>query len=116
VRGASRRDQAQGALLSSSEQDITVQTGNGPRFFPRDQVRTVSLVNPKRTQWTLIGAAVGGGLMIPLTLSASRTCFGSGVCVPRDVGMGRLLVNTGIAIGAASPFVWLARNTVVYKQ
>jgi hypothetical protein len=30
--------------------------------------------------------------------------------------MGRLLLNTSIAVGAASPFVWLARNTVVYKR
>jgi hypothetical protein len=116
VRGLTRRDQAQGSLLSASDDGLTVQTGSGPRTLQRDQVRTVSLVNPKRTQWTIVGAAVGAGLMIPLQLSASRRCFSSGACVPQDVSMGRLLLNTSIAVGAASPFVWLARNTVVYKR
>lgn len=119
VEGYTRRTKASGTLVSATDQAITLQTGSGPRTLERDAVRRVSIVNEHRTRWTVLGVAAAVGVLVPLHLRASSQKFcsvGQCISVPREPSFGRTMLTTGVASGVSMPFVWLARNRIVYER
>lgn len=120
VRGLTRKDRAGGRVVSTSGDSLTITSKNGDRTFNRSETTKVEKVNPRRNLWIALGAgsAVGAGIAVALATARTTTVCGRVNCVefPAEPSTGDKTLLYAVTIGAATPFIYLARNVKVYER
>jgi hypothetical protein len=121
VRGLTKKDNADGRVVTVDGDSLTIATKNGNKVLGRSDLKEVETINPHRTRWYVVGisAMVAAAVAITFATQESTTlCNGGYTCAsfPADPSAGVQALRFGVILGAGAPFLFLGRSVKVYES